>query len=389
MQAHALWSAFVWVTDCYAAKFVLSYDGMNPTILRLQMRLKCWDVDIVHQTDVKLVDANYWSCLGVDIVYNPLLHDYMAYTMKTRVAHPPPTKLPMHPENMPYYHGPRVAQATPPTAPSVDALHIQSHLTDIILSNGVGNTALLNVPVRFGTFDGNLTGPQTEACNLLNSEFSCYACQCSQFNWAVYSFSNGHFCSSISSRNLPFQIAIVCDPYESGRALFQEFATGARVFGSGNNLLNHIRASGEMSPIHGYLINDLDRFQKSKVTSSFWKLQLSIIAQLHLIRLLSVVVVVVRNNNGNTVTDSCTIITAVHTSCSSSVVPIKPKTPPCTPPRPIGTFIWEPFNRPEHALCLSRDEDKFNKEGQKMIATVPRPADASTSPSVRISYYLH
>ncbi len=230
-------------------------------------------------------------------------------------------------------------------------------------------------------------------------------------------FSNGHFCSSILSCNLPFRIAIACNPYESGRALFQEFATGARVFGSGNDLLNHIRASGEMSPIHGYLIN-LYRFQTSKVTSSFLKLQLLIIAQLHLIGLLSVVVAVViqdhdcrsvtvlvrglsaahwkvesmdiaYNDIGNTVTDSCTISTAVHTSCSSSVVSIKLKTISCMPARPIGTFIWEPFNRPEHALCLSLDDDKFNKEGQKMIATVPQPADASTSPSVRISYYLH
>jgi hypothetical protein len=39
---------FLWVTDCYAAKFVLSYDGVNPAILCLQMRLICWDVDIVH-----------------------------------------------------------------------------------------------------------------------------------------------------------------------------------------------------------------------------------------------------------------------------------------------------------------------------------------------------
>jgi hypothetical protein len=69
---------FVWVTDCYAAKFVLSYDGMIPAILRLQMRLMCWDVDIVHQPDVDLVDADYWSRLSVDIIYNPLLRDYMA-----------------------------------------------------------------------------------------------------------------------------------------------------------------------------------------------------------------------------------------------------------------------------------------------------------------------
>jgi hypothetical protein len=32
---------FVWVTDCYAICFILSYDGNNPAILRLQMRLMC------------------------------------------------------------------------------------------------------------------------------------------------------------------------------------------------------------------------------------------------------------------------------------------------------------------------------------------------------------
>jgi hypothetical protein len=196
----------------------------------------CWDVDIVHRPDVELVDADYWSRLGVDIVYNPLLCDYMAYTMKTRAAHPLPTELPMRPENMLYYCGPRVAQPTPPTAPSADALHIQSLLTDIVLSNGVGNTALLNVPDRFGTFVGNLPGPRTEACALLNSEFARYARQCLQFDWVVYSFSNGRFCSSISSRNLPFKIAIACNPYKSDLALFQVFPTGTYVFGSGNDL---------------------------------------------------------------------------------------------------------------------------------------------------------
>jgi hypothetical protein len=29
---------FVWVTDCYAIQFILSYDGNNPAVLRLQMR---------------------------------------------------------------------------------------------------------------------------------------------------------------------------------------------------------------------------------------------------------------------------------------------------------------------------------------------------------------
>jgi hypothetical protein len=50
---------FVWVTDCYAVKFILSYDGSNPAILQLQMRLMCWDVDIIHRANKFLADADY------------------------------------------------------------------------------------------------------------------------------------------------------------------------------------------------------------------------------------------------------------------------------------------------------------------------------------------
>jgi hypothetical protein len=39
---------FVWVTDCYAIKFILSYDGADPAILQLQMHLMGWDINIVH-----------------------------------------------------------------------------------------------------------------------------------------------------------------------------------------------------------------------------------------------------------------------------------------------------------------------------------------------------
>jgi hypothetical protein len=74
--------------------------------------------------------------------------------------------------------------------------------------------------------------------------------------------------------------------------LFNEFAPQATVFSSGNDLLNHIRASGHQSIISGYLINSY-RFQTSEITTLFWKLQLSIIAQLRHIRSLSIVVVAI------------------------------------------------------------------------------------------------
>ncbi len=52
---------FTWVTDCYALKFILSYDGRNSAILHLQMRFMYWDMDIEHRNDVHLTDADYWS----------------------------------------------------------------------------------------------------------------------------------------------------------------------------------------------------------------------------------------------------------------------------------------------------------------------------------------
>jgi hypothetical protein len=272
---------FVWVTDCYAIKFILSYEGGNSAILRLQMRLMCWDVDIVHCPDTELVDANYWSRLGVDLDFDPLLPGYLAYALARRNLNPPPTDLPMHPENMPYYRGPRIQEPTESAVPA-NALHIQSLITDIVSSFGCGHTHLSNVPVLFGKFDTAHPPPRQATRTLLNSEFASYAWQAQQFDWAIYLFSNGNFLSSIQSHNLPFHICLACNPYESGQSLFQEFASSAKVFNSGNYLLNHIRTSGDTSIIHGYLINSY-HFQTSKVTTSFWKLQLSIIAQLYLI----------------------------------------------------------------------------------------------------------
>ncbi len=97
---------FVWVTNCYAIKLILSYEGGKSAILRLQMRLMCWDVDTVHRPDTELVDANYWSRLDVDLDFDPLLRGYLAYVLARPHSSPPPTDLPMHPENMPYYRGP-------------------------------------------------------------------------------------------------------------------------------------------------------------------------------------------------------------------------------------------------------------------------------------------
>ena len=142
--------------------------------------------------------------------------------------------------------------------------------------------------------------------------------------------------------------------------------------------------------VNGYLINSY-RFRTSEVTSSFWKQQLSIIAQPRLIRSLSVLaaIVIVDHDGraikllikglkaahwkvssratsyldiGDSVADSCLIITAVHSSSASDVNPLVLKPPPSTNVRLLCLYICEPFNRPEHSLCY----------GQKTMKTSTR-----------------
>ena len=217
---------------------------------------------------------------------------------------------------------------------------------------------------------------------------------------------------------MPFSICLACNTSKSGRSLFNEFAPQATVFRSGNDLLNHIRASGHQSIISGYLINSY-RFQTSKITTSFWKLQLSIIAQLRLIRSLSIVVAIVITHHdgqavksfitgleaahwkvslraisylkiGDSISDSCSVITAVHSSYASNVEPVVLKMPPLVPPRPLSSFIWTPFDRLEHALGYGQNDADFNKDAScQMTAATPKPANLSTLPRVLVQYHLH
>jgi hypothetical protein len=61
---------FVWVTNCYAIWFILSYEGANPAILCLQMQLMCWDMDIVHQNNIHMTNEDYGSRLGVGVCFD-------------------------------------------------------------------------------------------------------------------------------------------------------------------------------------------------------------------------------------------------------------------------------------------------------------------------------
>ena len=213
----------------------------------------CWDVDIVHRPDVELVDADYWSRLGVDLEYDPLYAQYLQQTRQYRTSYPSEKGPPMLPENMPYYRGPKIQ---PPVGEvTVEANHVQSLMATITSTSASVSTDTLCIrPIQFGSFPDDAISIGDTSRSMYNSEFASYALQTSQFSWAVYNFSNGHFNSTIESLNLSFNIQIGCNTTLRGRSLFSEFAPKARLFSSGNEFLNFIRSSGDRSVLHGYLI---------------------------------------------------------------------------------------------------------------------------------------
>jgi hypothetical protein len=191
----------------------------------------------------------------------------------------------MLPENMPYYRGPRVVPPPSADEQTADVNHCQLLFTQVLTHESNGLCHLSVNPITFGEFD---TVSPSEGHASTNHEFLCYAQQVLRFSWAVYSFSGGHFASTILSRSLPFCVKLACNQYDFGRALFQEFTQCSQIFEHGKDMLNHIRSSGDCSQINGYLIHSL-RFRDSDTTSHFWQLQTSIVNELRALCSLQIV----------------------------------------------------------------------------------------------------
>jgi hypothetical protein len=215
----------------------------------------CWDIDNVHRNDSHLIDADYWLRLGADICFDPLFKSNLEFDWGLRERFPAPRTLPMRPENMPYYQGPRVtsppdAQLNTPSADchtaanTADHYHCQSLFLAMINDHCHGLCHLANVSVCFGDFN---TVTPMDAHEPSNHVIPIYAITVLRFSWALYSFGGGHFASIISSRNLPFNITLACNNYKHSRALLHNFLPCPYVFSSGTEMLHHICASGETS----------------------------------------------------------------------------------------------------------------------------------------------
>jgi hypothetical protein len=261
----------------------------------------CWDMDIEHRNNFHLVDTNYWSRLGADLCFDPLLKDYIQRADFLHKKHPSPTKLPMLPKNQPYYWPPRnlvqLEDAPAAILQPLDFFPAHHNANKIIpfLGGGFPNVLdtgmqyLSNWPVSFDNFLLSSTATPSSVCSLYNSNLTAAAQSFSHFDWAVYGFNNGNFISSIRSLGLPFAIVLASDNYAHGRSLFTELSacTGPNLGGC-HALLDHVKASGITSKLSGYLIHS-KRYASTQPTSRCWQLQASIVTQLRITRSLLIV----------------------------------------------------------------------------------------------------
>ena len=92
---------------------------------------------------------------------------------------------------------------------------------------------------------------------------------------------------------------------------------------------------------------------------------------------------------GDSVDDSCVVVMAVHTSCAPTVEPINLILPPKSTPKPIGAYIYEPLNCPQHSVCYGRNVDAFNSdEACQMQCVEPQKGETVIIHGVQPAYSL-
>jgi hypothetical protein len=81
-------------------------------------------------------------------------------------------------------------------------------------------------------------------------------------------------------------------------------------------------------------------------------------------------------NVGDSVDDSCVILTATHTSCAPTVEPIQLIMPPKLEIKPLGAYIHDPFNFSQYAVCYGRYDPAFRMHARwsAVILSSPKPS---------------
>ena len=421
-----LWGVrFTALTDCYALRFILSYDGTNPVLLRQQMRFQLWAMDLYHRSGFLMVSPDYFSRTGANLCFDELTRLYLDRTINLRKNYPPVTGT-MQPQNMPGYRAPRIRSAlaaepaiagalgdTTVTASYVDP-SIAPILTSIYCDDSGGHSQCLQVvPILTGYLSSNDSDQLTRR-PLYQQDISLLATEIITYTCAVYGFNSGHFLPL--HHQTPMDVALAADTHPSGRALFKKFTRCPSISNSADDLLKRIQTSAATGTIHAYIIHS-HRFRKKETEHAFWTIQSAIIRTLRAKRGTQIFWVFIhpscdmglaklfrRSTSrtgwiissttiyfpdfGDSIADNTTVYVGIHKGCTSNHTAINVAFPPQIAPQPLASFLYEPFNVKPHAVSLSRYHADFTDGG--CVASDPPPSNTPTQAHrAKKNYLLH
>ena len=115
-----LWGiCFTVLTDYMALRFILTYNGWNPVLLRLQIRFQLWAMDLYHRPGDLIIIPDYFSRYIANLCFDDLARNYLNRTVNFCQFYPASSGT-MLPENMPGYRAYRI-RSPMQTKPAVDA----------------------------------------------------------------------------------------------------------------------------------------------------------------------------------------------------------------------------------------------------------------------------
>eukprot|EP00984_Skeletonema_dohrnii_P006306 scaffold2258_cov84-Skeletonema_dohrnii-CCMP3373.AAC.7 len=431
---------FTWITDCYAVKFILTYEGSNPVVNRLKMQLLLWNMDIVHRNNKWLVDADFFSRCGEALCYDPLWRDYVGRTGDLLRRHTPATG-PMLPENMPGYRRPRITPSATVPEPPINhgtllsgillgetfpqpfdeetfsvSMDGSSDLLHECQNNELMIRSIHHCAVAFSALDVPPTTAHLPQFH--NHHLPVIAHSLVTFKWALYGFNSGHFFHISRAHAIPFDVVLAADSTAQGRALLKSIGGCDNVLNGAKELHSYVASSKASSPVNGYMIHSRHISSRRNVII-FWSTHLKIIEQLASKRHLSHVVIQIHPstdtnivkkfllqlqklgsgwhvtqidaycpNFGDSVASSITFAVAINKSTSSNVSAHTFAHPPTVTPKPLSAFVHEPFNDMQYCVSFGKDNPAFKL--QPISASTPKQAATRIHKHAAIRLYdLH
>jgi hypothetical protein len=269
------WRIFLWgkeftvLTDCRALIWLMSYEGTNAAVRRLQFEILGYWFTICHRSAAANADTDGISRLALDFTIDPALEEYY------KIANDLKSKFPcvqgnIQPDNLPgFRRNSRKSSATPSTSTPTT-----SNASLCIASTTIP-TAIANFPVSIQTYSDHT---ENSSCDTLHHQpLVLNALRATSFNWIVNRFGSGSFFSVCKSLRLPFIVKLAADTTFKGRSLLHSYGNVPTIVKGSYELLQVIRST--TLSFHGYFATSPWSIDE-KEENLFFNTQLAIIDHL-------------------------------------------------------------------------------------------------------------